>query len=175
VACAVWKREATFVARAPQTREEAGHGGPTHPEALPLDQPSTEFFQRRIGLLTQQLAHRLSSRRIAAGLAASCVGPRSNRASGTASLQQFLYKRAADTNQGCQRTLGAESCVIGTKDTLTKIERIGFHAYQAKAWPPFIQLQTALEELAPLCPLPATPVHATQLTFRACMACSFSL
>jgi hypothetical protein len=40
--------------------------------------------------------------------------------------------------------LGAESCVIGTKDFLTKIERIGFHAYHAKARLPFIQVQTAL-------------------------------
>jgi hypothetical protein len=138
------RRGATFVAWEPQTRAEAGHGGHTHPEALPLEQPSTEFCQRRIGLLTQPLAHRLLSRRIAAGLAASCVGPRSNRASAAASLQQWLDKPAADAKQGCQRTWGAESCVIGTKDVLTEIERRGVHAHHAKARLPFIQLQTAL-------------------------------
>jgi hypothetical protein len=76
------------------------------------------------------------------------VGPRRNRASGAASLQQFLDKRAADPKQGCQGTLGAEVCVIGTKDFLTTIEGVGLHAYHAKAWLPFIQLQTALGDHA---------------------------
>jgi hypothetical protein len=140
------RRGATFCAWEPQTRAEAGHGGHPHPEALPLEQPRTAFCQRRLGLRTQHLAHRLLSRRIAAGLAASCVGPRSHRASAAAALPHWLDNRAADATQGCPRTWGAESGLIGTKDVLTEIERRGLHAHHAKARLPFILLQTALGE-----------------------------
>jgi hypothetical protein len=62
-----------------------------------LPKPGTEFFERGIGLLPQCLAHHRLRHRIAARLTAPRMRPRRNRAHGTTPLQQFLDKRAADT------------------------------------------------------------------------------
>jgi hypothetical protein len=60
--------------------QEAGHGGPTRPEAPPIPKRLTPLCQRGIGLLMEYLAHHRQRRLIAAGRAASRMRPRRNPA-----------------------------------------------------------------------------------------------
>jgi hypothetical protein len=46
-----------FFSRQPQALEDAAHGRHTEAQALPLLELGTEFLQRGIGLLVDQLAH----------------------------------------------------------------------------------------------------------------------
>jgi hypothetical protein len=134
----------TFCSREPQPREEAGHGGHTHPEAPPLPKPLTERCQRGIGVRLEDLAYHRERRWITAGLAASGMRPWCNLARAPAPLYEFLDERAADAKQCREGALGTAVLVISSEDFLTKIEGIGFHICHVTPCLPFRQLQTAL-------------------------------
>jgi hypothetical protein len=95
----------TFFAWEPQALEGAAHSGYAEAQPALALELGTEFLQRGIGLLADQLAHQRQGRSVAARSAASGMGPRGNLPSRAPPPPQLLEKRTADAEQGRQGTL----------------------------------------------------------------------
>jgi hypothetical protein len=79
-----------------------------------------------------EAAHDGLRRLIAEGPAATRVGARRDIPAGTAPPKQLLDERLADSKEGREGALRAESLIIGAENLLSEVKGVGFHAYQHK-------------------------------------------
>jgi hypothetical protein len=79
-----------------------------------------------------EAAHDGLRRLIAEGPSATRVGARRNIPAGAAPPKQLLDERLADSKEGRESALRAESRIIGTKNLLSKVKGVGFHAHKHK-------------------------------------------